>query len=225
MDIHTSSTIQWQGLTVKGATDLLSPLFDAQYAQLARTSTSTSAPTAPTAPSAAIMYALTHLVQAVRALGIPTGMSLPTVPGVVSAFVKAARALPGWKAMAGERAAQAALDLSLLAVLDGGSAKDDEAVRALFAKVPDMDDFKASLPDTLLESLRRTQLTLAPLVQHLAAAAPAPVPRRGVDRSAALLRLGAPALAARAVGVSADVQSVIPLARAGPRYGLLSIVV
>jgi hypothetical protein len=90
---------------------------------------------------------------------------------------------------------------------------------------PSFAEFKNNLPATLLEYLRRTQLTLYPLMLHLTPATPASAATaRGAERSAALLRLGAPGLANRATGVGAEFRSPIAVARPGKRIGLLSIV-
>lgn len=235
MDLHSSSTIQWRERTIESATALLYPLFD-EHRGADQIRATWQGPY-PTAPSPAIISALTHMVHAVRSLGIPTGITLPVVPKLVSAFVDSCHGLEGWKTQEGDAAAQAAADLGFLALIKGEKVEKDDVVQKLLNKVgknvfttdsqlsPSFAEFKTELPSILMESLRRTQLTLYPLLLHLTPVTQLPIKsQRGSDRSAALLRLGAPALANRATGVGAEFKSPIAVARPGKRIGLLSIV-
>lgn len=225
MDVHSASTIQWQTQTMDTAVHSLAPLFaDHRGADHTR---ATWQGTFPSAPSPQVMSALTLLVGAVRHLGIPAGLSLQTLPKLVTTFVAAVRDMSGWKGLDGEAAAQAAVDLGFLALLNGDTVEKDAATLAALGTLPSSyDEFKSNLPAILLESLRRVQLLLSPLTSHLnlAPSVPSATAASRTDRSAALLPLGAPALAARSAGVGAEFRSPIAVAKLGKRFGLLSIV-
>ncbi|TXT07513.1 hypothetical protein VHUM_03233 [Vanrija humicola] len=224
MEIHESSTSQWQEKIVATQVASLQPLFaDHRGADEIRASWQGSH---PTQPSVLLVEALTDLVKGVRKLGIPPTTNVPIVPNLLSAFTAEVRGLEGWRREGDEAVAQAAVDLGFLTLLKGDDVAKDEVVNKLLAKVA-LAELKSTLPAVLLESLRRTQLVLGPLIGHLARPTGAnPVGRAvGADaRNAALLRLGAPGLAARGAGVGADFKSPIAVAKPAKRFGLLSIV-
>lgn len=191
------------------------------------------------------MVALQSLVSSVRHLGLPQGVTLPITPRLVEAFVDQAAALEGWKTLEAEGALQAAMDLAFLILLTGG--RDDIASTKMLTKVcqglklidsseysadsftqaKDADivseDFPTQLPTLTLDSLRRTQLLLHPLIAHLDAAELGPTPKpSGPDaRMASLLRFGPPASKGGVGGT--EFRSPLAVSRPAKRFGLLSI--
>jgi hypothetical protein len=81
------------------------------------------------------MIALHALVGSCRRLGIPSKSNLPIVEDLVRDFVDKARALAGWASADAEWAAQAAFDLSFLALLAGEDSTSDTTIAKLLAKV------------------------------------------------------------------------------------------
>jgi hypothetical protein len=86
------------------------------------------------------------------------------------------------------------------------------------------EDFPTQLPTLALDSLRRTQLLLHPLIAHLDPAKLGPTPKAsGPDaRMASLLRFGPPA-SKGGVGVGTEFRSPLAVSRPAKRFGLLSI--
>ncbi|KAL1411795.1 hypothetical protein Q8F55_002762 [Vanrija albida] len=226
MEIHASSTNQWQEKIVAAQVASLQPLFD-EHRGADEIRASWQGPH-PTQPSVLLLEALTDLVKGVRRLGIPPTINVPIVPNLLAAFTAEVRGLEGWRREGDEAVAQASVDLGFLTILKGDDLAKDDVVNKLLTRLPSpFAELKSSLPAILLESLRRTQLVLGPLIGHLARPTGAkPVGRAaGADaRNAALLRLGAPSLAARGAGVGADFKSPIAVAKPAKRFGLLSIV-
>jgi hypothetical protein len=185
------------------------------------------------------MVALQSLVASARRLGIPPGLSLPITQQLLEAFVDAATTLESWEKQEGAAAIQAALDMTFLSIVKG---EDMDSVASPFlAKVCFTDsmrrnmaradpaqakdicpqEFRDQLPALALESLRRTQLLLHPLIAHLDPAKFGPSKPAATDaRMASLLRFGAPATKG---GVGTEFRSPIAVARPGKRFGLLSI--
>ncbi|BEJ01631.1 hypothetical protein CcaverHIS631_0603130 [Cutaneotrichosporon cavernicola] len=216
METHTESTVQWQAAAVDAARAAILPLFDVHRGP-AQVRASWQGPH-PTAPSPQLLTSLTLLVAAVRRLGVPPVVELDSVPRLLRAFRTEARDLEGWEASsgegAGELAAQSAFDLAFLDLLTGDDISSDPIIKSLLDDVAG--DFGQRLPELVGEALRRTQVVLHPLVEHLV-----PAERGKRERTGALLRLGAPALRG---GVGAEFKSPLAVARPGKRFGMLSIV-
>lgn len=179
------------------------------------------------------MVALHSLVTASRKLGIPPGSDLPIVKDLVYSFVEGARALDGWKAREAEGAAQAALDLSFLAILVEEESKSDVTIQKLLVKVSDTltrqaqptdpkvpstmpDDYAEQLPSLVQDHLRRCQLLLQPILGHIKAS----VVTSKSDGRNGLLRFGAPKTSS---GVGAEFKSPLAVAKPSKRFDLLSI--
>lgn len=129
LELHSASTIQWQAQAITCATDSLVSLFaDHRGADQIR---ATWQGPFPSTPSPQVMVALTQLVSAVRHLGIPIGLSLPVVRKLIAAFVDTTRAMVGWHRGDGDVAAQAAVDLGFLTLLNGETVENDVAVQSL----------------------------------------------------------------------------------------------
>lgn len=124
MEIHSSSTVQWQTAAIENATDLLAPPSNSRAEWQGEH---------PTQPSARLMRAFSHLVEAVRHLGIQPGMTLPVVPNLLRAFVKQVRL--EYRSLEEYAAAQGAMDLAFCALILGEDASKDEGVKDLISKV------------------------------------------------------------------------------------------
>lgn len=217
METHTESTVQWQAAAVDAAHAALLPLFDTHRGP-AQVRALWQGPH-PTAPSPQLLTSLTLLVTAVRRLGTPPGVELDSVPRLLRAFRTEARDLEGWEASsgegAGELAAQAAFDLAFIDMLTEDDIGSDPIIKSLLDGVAG--DFGRRLSELVDEALRRTQVVLYPLIEHLP-----PVERGKRERTGALMRLGGPALRG---GVGTEFKSPLAVARPGKRFGMLSIVV
>ncbi|GMK59894.1 hypothetical protein CspeluHIS016_0901110 [Cutaneotrichosporon spelunceum] len=206
METHTESTVQWQAAAVDAAHAALLPLFDTHRGP-AQVRALWQGPH-PTAPSPQLLTSLTLLVTAVRRLGTPPGVELDSVPRLLRAFRTEARDLEGL-------AAQAAFDLAFIDMLTEDDIGSDPIIKSLLDGVAG--DFGRRLSELVDEALRRTQVVLYPLIEHLP-----PVERGKRERTGALMRLGGPALRG---GVGTEFKSPLAVARPGKRFGMLSIVV
>lgn len=128
METHASSLVQWQGKSIARALALLKPVLKLRPV----TSELPSRVSSPTTK------ALMELSKDVKHLGVPPGVELGVVQGLLRAFIEKVRGLD-WSHVTDERAAaQAAFDLAFLLRLGGKSASElaaDATVKPLLERV------------------------------------------------------------------------------------------
>ncbi|RXK41345.1 hypothetical protein M231_01250 [Tremella mesenterica] len=233
LDLHSASTIRWRERSVASAISTLSPLFGPH--RDTQGSRHTWQGPYPSQPSRYLMLALQSLVTAVPLLGIPPGVESSVVKDLVETFVDRVRNMDGWESRSEDTAVNAMVDLGFLTLLKGESIQEDVMVTKMVIKVRVVaglctftaddqagssvpEEFTDLLPGICLEHLRRTQLLLDPLIQHL----PSINESKGGDsRLSSLLPLGPPSNK----GANTDFRSPIPVAKPSKRFALLSMVV
>ncbi|WWC68540.1 uncharacterized protein I206_102469 [Kwoniella pini CBS 10737] len=232
--LHSKSVIRWKEKANQEALVLLAPLYD-PYRGSQEVKASWQGDL-PSAPSHAIMVSLQSLVNSTKSLGIPpTFKKLPIVEQLIQGYVANAKELEGWESQSTnpENALQALVDIGFLIYISGQSIKDDKMVEQFMNKVnPTYSSFNLNtLQEIIIQSIRKSQLLLYPLLSHLSPTIPSTTNSNGKlsygldNRNAALLRFGTPQnkINGTGTGTGTEFRSPVVAAKPGKRMGLLSI--